>query len=409
MALSDAENALYQNALKFVSEITLNLMAVKVENRPEDFLGWCKELIDICRHGINFDLLEPEQFKPLKKLEETLVTAASVCQLKMTRIAPWGLYVDFIQQQADIYALEERLRLLDYIATLREKPLAEMSENDLLTFAGKHTSNHLHHIYNFDVEWFASTKGAKIFHTILLEQPADFDHALGFIPLEGDITPDQYRSFSRAYQKIFSAYTKEKSLGEKAPLAAATRLLAMRRPDQFVALTNSKIDVLCQGLCVTKFNGFDFDRYWQEMIGTIRTCAWWHQAEPSSETLATAPVTSAPVAEDDEANAVVESIERKIWKARALFLDVFLFADETVALNSNYLRLRDKKLNKSSATPQTTGKVRTKETAEMLVDRALGDDSLPEYIQGKRESIISEVKNGKSVEHVIGLMRAIFG
>ncbi len=393
MVLSDAENALYQNALKFVSEISLNLMAVKVTNRPDDFLGWSAELLKLCRHGINFDLLEPKQFQPLKKLEETLVAAASASQLKMVRIAPWPIFVDFIKQQSSVQALEERLRLLDYIKVISNKPLAQMTENDLLAFAGKHTNNHCHNTYDFDVEWFASTKGAKIFHSLLQQQAEDFDHALSFIPLDGDVTLTQYQAFSSAFQTIFSSYTKEKPAGEKAPLAAATRLLAMRRPDQFVALTNGKIDVLCQGLAITKFNNADFDSYWHEMIGTIRTFAWWHQTQPSCDS-------------SDLTHDIDSQFELKIWQARALFIDLFLYADDSLAEQSNFIRIRDKALNKNST---STTRKRTKETVEMLVDRALSDEGLPEYILGKRQSIINEVKNGKSVDHVIGLMRAIFG
>lgn len=395
MALSDAENALYQNALKFVSEISLNLMAIKVTNRPEDFLGWSTELLKLCRHGISFDLLEPKQFQPLKKLEDILKVAASVSQLKMARIAPWPIFVDFIKQGVSTQVLEERLRLLDYIKVLSNKPLAQMGENDLLAFAGKHTNNHHHNIYDFDVEWFASTKGAKIFHLLLQQQPESFDHALNFIPLDGEVTPAQYQAFSCAFQAIFSSHTKEKPSGEKAPLAAATRLLAMRRPDQFVALTNAKIDVLCQGLSIAKFNNADFDSYWQDMIGTIRTFAWWHQAQPCTDS-------------SDITNDIDCEFELKIWQARALFIDLFLYADDSLADQSNFIRMRNKSLNKNLASANTPKK-RAKETVEALVDRALSDDSLPEYILGKRESIINEVKNGKSIEHVIGLMRAIFG
>jgi hypothetical protein len=62
-------------------------------------------------------------------------------------------------------------------------------------------------------------------------------------------------------------------------------------------------------------------------------------------------------------------------------------------------------MTKSKATP----KKRSKESAEVLVDRALTSEDLPEYMQGKRDSIVIQVKNGKSVEQAIGLMRAIFG
>ena len=383
MALSDAENNTYQNALKHVSEISLNLMATKVQNRPEDFLGWCTELLRLCRKDLNIDLLEPEQHKPFKKLQEILELGASVSQLKMARIAPWPIFVSFIDQQSELHALEERLSLLAHVHLCKETPLAEMSDNDRLAFAGKHTNNHTPSIYNFDCEWFASTKGAKLFHMLLDTAPEKFDVALSFIPLTGDVTPSQYQEFVKAYRNIFSSYTVEKSHGEKAPLAPATRLLAMRRPDQFIALTVNKIDALCQGLSIPKFNNFDFESYWQDMIGTLRTFAWWHQAEPTDER------------------------ELELWKVRSVLVDLFLFADTDSAFSSNYLRLRDKGSNKS--TYKSSYRPRTKLTPEELVDNALAQEGIPEYILGKRESIIKEVKNGKSVDHVIGLMRAIFG
>ena len=384
MALSDAENAVYQNALKYITPLSLNLMAVKVTTRPEDFLGWCAELLNICRNGINKDLLEDEQVVPLKKLDEILSLGASVSQLKMLRIAPWPIFTDFIEQQSELHALEERLALLDYVHVMQDKPLSEMNENERLAFAGKHTNDHCHTQYNFDVEWFAGTKGAKTFHLLLAEQPGNFDKALAHIPLVGDVTPAQYGEFVSDFKAIFSSYTKNKSAGEKAPLVAATRLLAMRRPDQFIALTNAKIEVLCQGLSIAKFNAFDFESYWQDMIGTLRTCAWWHQEQPEDER------------------------ERKLWRSRAVLIDVFLFVDEDFALGSNFLRIKDKNVAASERTYKSKMK-RVKLTPEELVDQALAADDIPEYIKAKRDTILREVKTGKTADHVIGLMRAIFG
>ncbi len=385
MALSEAESASYQNALKHIAEITLNLMAVKVENRPEDFLGWCTELIDVCRNRINMDLLEVEQLPSLKKLEQVVVLGASVSQFKMARIAPWPIFVGFIEQQAELHALEERLALLDYIEVIKNKPLAEMVELERLAFVGKHTNQHCHTLYNFDVEWFASTKGAKVFQTLIAEQPERFDEALAYIPESGDVTPKEYQEFVRAYKKIFTDYKVDKPSGEKAPLAPATRLLAMKRPDQFIALTNAKIDVLCQGLSIPKFNAFDFESYWQDMIGTLRTFAWWHQSEPESEA------------------------ELKIWKARAILVDLFMFVDEDFAFGSNYLRIRDKKSNTAESSYKSGRRVRTKLTAEELVEQALENEELPSYLQDHRETLIKQVKKGKSPEQAIELLRAIFG
>ncbi|TYK64230.1 hypothetical protein [Colwellia echini] len=384
MALNDAENFSYQTVLKYVPDISLNLMAVKAENRPEDYLGWCIELLDVCSNRINMDLLEDEQLPVLKKIEQVLITGASVSQLKMARIAPWPIFVAFIEQQASLHALEERLALLDYIALIKDKNLADMTELERHAFSGKHTPRHIHTEYNFDVEWFAATKGAKVFHTLLAEQPEKFDLALSFIPNTGDVTPQEYQDFVKAYKQIFKEYTVNKDSGEKAPLAAATRLLAMKRPDQFIALTNTKIDVLCQGLSIAKFNAFDFESYWQDMIGTLRTFAWWHQSQPEGER------------------------ENKLWQIRAILVDLFMFADEYLAQTSNYVRMRDKSLNKVSTIKQNSNR-RVKLTLEEAVDQALAEEGIPEYIQEKRDTILNQVKQGKSVEEVIGLMRAIFG
>ena len=385
MALSEAENASYQNALKHVTEISLNLIAVKVENRPDDYLGWCKELIDVCRNRVNMDLLEAEQLPTLKKLEQVLVLGASVSQFKMARIAPWPIFTAFIEQQSSIHALDERLALLDYIELIRHKTLADMTELELLAFSGKHTKEHCHTQYNFDVEWFASTKGAKVFHTLLALHPERFDTALSHIPESGDITPKQYQEFVTSYKKIFSDYSIDNKPSSKAPLAAATRFLAMKRPDQFIALTNSKIEIICQGLSIVKFNAFDFDSYWHDMIGTLRTFHWWHQDEPTVER------------------------ELQIWKARAILVDLFMFADEDFPLSSNYLRIRDKKLNNVESSYKSSRRGRVKLTPEEVVDQALSEEGMPEYIIAKRGTILNQVKAGKTVEHVIGLMRAIFG
>jgi len=396
MPLSVAENQIYQNVLKYVQPLSLNLMAVKVVYWPDDFLGWCGEFIRLCREDLNMDLLEDEQFASLKKLQGILENGFTVSQLKMARIAPWPIYIDFIEQQNSIHALDERLRLLSYIDEIRQKPLADLIVEDRLAFTGKHTSQHDYSIYDFDVEWFAGTKGAKVFHVLLEQSPEKFDAALAYIPLTGDVSYEDYQKFVSCFQKVFKEYTPEKSQNNTAPLAAATRLLAMRRPDQFIALNNNKIDILCQGLSIAKLKNTDFSSYWHDIIGTLRTFAWWHQAEPD-------------VIIEDNPKISAESRELTLWKNRAVLIDLFLFADADLAQNSNYIRLRDKALNKVMTRSKAPLKKRSKESTEVLVDKALMSDDLPEYLQGKRDSIINQVKNGKSVEQAIGLMRAIFG
>lgn len=427
MSLSVAENQIYQNVLKYVTPLSLNLMAVKVVNRPDDFTGWCREFSRICVEDLNMALLDHEQLLPLKKLQDTLEAGVTISQCKMVRIAPWSIFAGFVEQQNELHALDERLRLLSYIDKIRQQPLAALSSEDRLVFTGKHTAKLNYHIYDFDSEWFASTKGAKVFHTLLEEYPEKFDAALAYIPLEGDVNYDHYEKFVNEFQQIFLAHTQissQKSGGKnKAPLAVATRLLAMRRPDQFIALTNNKIDILCKGLSVVKFSNTDFLSYWDEMIVTLRTFPWWNQPEPAhtltdndiedNDMDSTLKTASNIVAEHGEDTSVEERVESNreltLWNNRAILIDLFLFADASLSQNSNYIRARDKTLNKSPAKSKITGRKNSKESIETLVDRALASEDLPEYMIDKRDSIISQVKKGKSIEKAISLMRAIFG
>ena len=377
MALGEQESQIYQNILKQSSELSLNLMAVKVENHPEDFLGWCYELLNASRDRINYDLLETQQLPLLKKLHDQLITAISFLQLKTLRVAPWPVVSMFVEQHKELVALDEQLRLTAYIAGLREKPLKEMIPEDLLAFSGKHMASLDPSTYNFDVEWFASTKSAKGFHQMLADLPGAFDDALSNIPLEGDVALGNYQQFVIAYLSAFNGSD------EKPTLAPATRLLAMRRPDVFTPISNSRLDALCSALGITKLNNRDFERYWQDVVQSIHAMSWFKMANAGNE------------------------LETQLVDIKALIPCFFYYADTNTADNSNYIKL----LNKPTRSTSSSSKAprRGKESAEILVDRALAADDVPEHIRAKRDSIISEVQKGRGVNETITLMRAIFG
>ncbi len=376
MTLGEQENQIYQNILKQSSELSLNLMAVKVENHPDDFLPWCYELLNASRDRMNYDLLEPQQLPVLKKLHDQLISAISFLQVKTLRIAPWPVVSVFVEQHKDVIALDEQLRLVDYIKSIREQSLKDMIPEDLLAFSGKHMASLDPSTYNFDVEWFASTKSAKSFHQMLGDLPGAFDDALVNIPLEGDITQYEYQQFVAAYSKIFT------DNNEKPTLAPATRLLAMRRPDLFTPITNNRLDALCGALGVSKLKNSDFERYWQDIVKGIQAMSWYKMAKPSNEL-------------------------EQLVAIKALIPCFFHYADAKTPDNSNYIKL----LSKPKRTTTTTGKTqrRGKESAEILVDRALAADDIPEHIRSKRDSIVSEVQKGRSVNETISLMRTIFG
>ncbi|WP_440054809.1 hypothetical protein ACSLBF_01155 [Pseudoalteromonas sp. T1lg65] len=379
MALGEQESQIYQNILKQATEISLNLMAVKVENHPEDFLGWCYELLDVAKNRINFDLLDDHQLPTVKKLQDLLISAISFLQLKTLRIAPWPMICAFIEDKAALLALDEQLALINYLKPLRGTPLKEMIKEDRLAFTGKHAASLDTSVYRFDVEWFAATKSAKAFHQLLEDLPGAFDEALSAIPLEGEVSEADYQQFVLYYLTAFTASQ------DKPTLAPATRLLAMRRPDVFTPITSSKLEPLCQAMGIAKLNNRDFERYWQDIVEPIRNMPWYVNATPNSE------------------------LEEQLSEIKALLPCLFYHVDKDTAENSNYFKL----LHKPKRSVSSSGSKRTvrrgKESAETLVDRALQDDDIPEHIRAKRDSIVAEVEKGRSVDETISLMRTIFG
>lgn len=76
--------------------------------------------------------------------------------------------------------------------------------------------------------WFGSMKAAGNFMNITAERPHDLSAALDNVPPEGDVTSANARSCLEAALAIYGV-----------GLAAATRLLAMKRPDAFLSANDA--------------------------------------------------------------------------------------------------------------------------------------------------------------------------
>jgi len=378
MNLTEQENLIYQNALKFITDISLNLMAVKVENHPQDFLGWCHELLSICQNGVNQDLLDEAQFKPFNKLQEVLRQAISALQLRMLRITPWPVFAQFIQHNSERQSLTERVALLDYVRSLQATSFADMIEEDRLTVLGKHTAKHEPSLYPFDVEWFASTKHARTFHQIMTNEAQVIDTLWEHIPSEGEVTFAHYQAFIEGFLNFYQQHLPE----EKASLTIASRLLAMKRPDTFIALSNSKFDAISIGFGIPKLNNSSFQDYWFELITTMRDMPWYNCEQPEDES------------------------ESALWQYRAIVVDCFFYALPDQAENSNYIKLRDKPKNMTVKMPRASK--RTKASAQELVDRVLSEGDHPEFLHKMRGTLVKSVQDGKTVEQAINLMKSIF-
>jgi hypothetical protein len=121
--------------------------------------------------------------------------------------------------------------------------------------------------------------------------------ALDTIPSTGDILKDDYLRYAEGYQKASSS-----RVGE---FAAATRLLAMKRPDTFVCLDARNKVGLCDAFGISRNVGYE--AYWDSLIERIKNSTWWHDPAPRI------------------------GIEREVWEARAAFLDSIFYDGKDIA------------------------------------------------------------------------------
>lgn len=89
--------------------------------------------------------------------------------------------------------------------------------------------------------------------------------AIDSIPCTGEITEAQYNRYVELFCKS----------GWEDPLAGATRLLAMKRPDLFICVNGANIPKLADSLGFAKTT-LSLDNYWERVIVRIRQCSWYN-------------------------------------------------------------------------------------------------------------------------------------
>ncbi|POD49478.1 hypothetical protein BKM15_22255 [Pseudomonas syringae pv. syringae] len=141
--------------------------------------------------------------------------------------------------------------------------------------------------------WFGSMKGAGVFKNVVIESPDFLSTALDQIPSAGTVTKKQYQRFIAEYLKAFP--------NGRDGIGTATRLLSMRRPDQFLCVDSANLRKLAKDIGMANSTQLDYDRYWEEVVERIMNAPWWKSAPPKS------------------------GKELKAWKARAAMLDAIFY------------------------------------------------------------------------------------
>jgi HKD family nuclease len=181
----------------------------------------------------------------------------------------WNQFLLAVHQDGPQH-LHERCGLLGRVrsAFLSHNQFSEMDLELRQTIAGM--PNH------FDDQWgwFGSMKGAGYFKQAINSNSPQISKALNSIPLEGRVARAQYDEYVKEFTKAFA--------NGGHGVATASRLLALKRPDQFVCLDSKNQRELCANFGI-KQSGIDYERYWEEVVDRITDAPWWNSPRPKAQ------------------------------------------------------------------------------------------------------------------------------
>ena len=201
----------------------------------------------------------------------------------------WATYLRKLRADPH-HDFSKRLEVLRLVRGFFERgiPFSEFSEEERRQVAG--------YAPDAEVMWryFGSMQGAGTFKGTVRANAPEISSALGKIPLHGPVSEKHYEAFLADFLKAFP------NGGVK--VSTATRLLAMKRPDVFVCISDKNADLLAEdfGIAPTRLQ-HRFDAYWSEVIERIQETAWWQSEEPTARD------------------------EKEVWLGRAALLDAIYY------------------------------------------------------------------------------------
>ena len=109
------------------------------------------------------------------------------------------------------------------------------------------------------IQWniFGSTRRLCYFKNKIIKDYLSISNSLDEIPLKGKVNKTNYFNFVKKFEKSFRG-TEIKSLG----LVSASRLLSMKRPDNFICLTSGNKKEVYKYLNIKSLQAKDFEGYW---------------------------------------------------------------------------------------------------------------------------------------------------
>lgn len=200
----------------------------------------------------------------------------------------WDRYLKRLKTEEGQNNIRDRVELLEKLQKdFEEYPsFSQMPTNIRKAIAGLPSD------YDDRWAWFGSMKGVGYFHQAVNVNNRHLSQALDEIPLHGQVNRADYVRYINKFVKAFP--------NGRHGVSVASRLLAMKRPDQFLCLDSKNLRRLCEDFGIQK-TGMTYDRYWDDIIERILDAPWWNADRPKNMKHAA------------------------IWNGRAAMLDVLFY------------------------------------------------------------------------------------
>lgn len=200
---------------------------------------------------------------------------------------------DFVRRvkAVDLHDFEKRLELLERARLLFAQRLTfeQMNLDERKAIAGTYGKREPR-LDNIDWGWFGTMFPMGTFKNLVNTDAAGLSAALDHIPPTNEVTQSQYEAYVSEIRAAFAGKARQGGY------AVASRLLAMKRPDVFVAVNSRNRETLCEDLMVAH-STIDIDNFWERIVEPIRLCPWWRADRPSGR------------------------LDARLWDCRAAMLD----------------------------------------------------------------------------------------
>ena len=203
-------------------------------------------------------------------------SAALAERLSNVLSASWEDYYQQLNQLSAGYQVSACLKLLNDADQLlnQGRALSESTPSERNLIAGLKDAT-LEKTLAYDHQLLGDMQGFGSFKKIVKSDPAGLEKLMRVIPTNGPIDGWHFMQFVDTYQQWFECNGFKQS-----QLFPATRLLAMKRPDQFVSISEETLQLFTDALKVKRFKKGEFQRYWDDIIVPLQKSAWFNAVQP---------------------------------------------------------------------------------------------------------------------------------